>query len=594
MSEVARHVAPAGLNKIVAPGSSVTTITLDTSGEIHHVVVSSGVVHSVETGLIRHNASTTFNNTANGAGSSGCPVLVNGALYGAHNGVDGQYNVAWFVPMIPSKIVEIKYPKKSQKQTSSKRSVLSLGKAFFSPEPHVFPQKSVSPVPNPNTVLRGDGSRLWSKATPDQLMMEVQTLRLGRARWNEDEVFYHAMDIFKDAGPYSEVPMTDAVGRKANSRSNSYPFSQQAALYRDLKKIIGDEEDTGEASGMVGMLEEYKKACETEVMQSYYYAAPKADFHSLKKINTGRLRALYMQPLMDFLLSVHLFGNLDFLTKMRREIYCPNLGRVDTVLRKRRLRGKYAFGLDFTAWDKSITVDLIVPILRALCVYSHIDPYSCLGQWVMNTYAFPHLVVPLEGGGHQVLQMNGGNPSGGHLTTFLGCVAHEVVYRMAPGSGHVQVLICSDDSVYSSEDPFFLAAFCNTYRNYLESHHIEPKFDLLDGKSLFPPGAFPPFLSKVEDWKYCGTSGDQHVLIPANPRRAVVGLSVFPANYATSKTDRDLYESRLVGVYNEIHPAMVDSKSYPKIYTSVVEEMRRLHVPVRYPSALRNVMAMGE
>jgi hypothetical protein len=47
-------------------------------------------------------------------------------------------------------------------------------------------------------------------------------------------------------------------------------------------------------------------------------------------------------------------------------------------------------------------------------------------------------------------------------------------------------------------------------------------------------------------------------------------------------------------VYNEIHPAMVDSKSYPKIYTSVVEEMRRLHVPVRYPSALRNVMAMGE
>lgn len=189
-----------------------------------------------------------------------------------------------------------------------------------------------------------------------------------------------------------------------------------------------------------------------------------------------------------------------------------------------RFANVYAWGVDYTAFDKHEASEITSAIFRILFSYTTAPP--AIVEWVVATVCTPTYLLP-DG---QVILAGNSNPSGQFLTSVINSLYHMVisldVYAHIldiPCSAVLQrvTLVCTSDDGVDGCASYDDALLC--IEHYVSTCTarwcIPAKLDLCEGE-LYPPGILPPYLSMVE--VICG---DLSVKVPADCKRMLAHVT---------------------------------------------------------------------
>lgn len=389
--------------------------------------------------------------------------------------------------------------------------------------------------------------RFLVQGSGDDVEHEISLSQSGVSQVPYEELRQHAVDIMRRAVPcrLSPLPWHVVVRSKGLKKSLGPPLQYTLGNYENfLAALIGAEKLTDEnREEAYRAMERYMENVEKAVLEGapfyqVYSAAPKNDTVKEKKLAELRLRSLCGPGIVSLLMTVRWFGAIDDAYKeMSQQAYAVQNPRT-YVAKTLPLRRCWTFGLDQTAYDKTVPVDLFASCLAAYFDRADLSALSEVERDRLDRYFYSDLVcaaVVCPTGALYLLC--GTMPSGIRLTSGLNNLTHEVaaacIRRL---TGRTMRLVCTgDDSVYGSP----LKADAEWFAEHLPEMYgtlfgFKPKIEKMASGELFPPGVFPPYLSLVEHW----VSSDAFILVSADPGRSVAS-SCFRATGANYTNEVD-------------------------------------------------------
>ena len=396
------------------------------------------------------------------------------------------------------------------------------------------------------------------------------------------------MNWMRDRVPvkFPPIPMIDVVKGKDLKSSVGMPWKFYFADYGCMVAEFGYEE----IAQMVEELEE--SIIQGKPYTTLFYLFSKLDKYTSSKINKRGFRSIQVADVFLLFIMQKYFAQMVKELEMAA-IQMFLVTDVDSyAMRMQSHRNRHSFGVDFSAYDKTESSDLMRMSFRLLC--SRVVIPSQVASFIEEAICCPVYILPVEE--TPIYGSGGSNPSGQFLTSVMNTLNHIIMNAVCVhealgvpferyldnNSGVARMTGTGDDGVESFSTEKDARTMMKAFPELLYSiFGVTAKIDgwLDDDGNVnpYPPGVLPPYLSSVE-WEMPGGS----VVIPSRPTRSLATLQF--ENPADAKKD-GLYEEKLLGV--SVSMSGFDNILYgdptypiPQAYYDLREVMVDYNVPV--------------
>lgn len=485
--------------RVITPNSQLTSLC-DAFGTIE-------IGASDPTGFVTYNAST------GGPGSSGSPVVSAEGLVGFHVGVVDGRNI--FAPA--SRAYEMELPQ-----------LIPLDKIVgqqWSAGPWVHGHSTLPnyrtedkfPQPDATSIFYRYAPRIKSTAGSISTAVEISRASLHSTGLERSDIRRVVEKVVGECiGPYraEPIPYNELSQYKGDDKSPGYPTQAIYGTFGSLKETMQDPDNTvGE------IVRAYEEAVAAgDLPATYYTGAPKNDFHSVKKIRTGRMRALTAPHWVDLLLTIRYTHRIVELVEENDNLFCVSTQKKLIDHYANVVRPMFKVGIDATGFDKTVPADVLEEVvdfllLRGGCANSDVR------QFIVDTMLFSPVFVPGVG----MLSAPGGMRSGSFLTSVGNTLAFQCMVQIVRDETGVDFVFknCSDDSVVAYENEDY-----QTHQYLLErlsNFGLELKLDYWNGK-MYPPGMVPSFLS-LAPFEFTMYGGNYQTLVRTDLQRLTSSLS---------------------------------------------------------------------
>jgi len=230
-------------------------------------------------------------------------------------------------------------------------------------------------------------------------------------------------------------------------------------------------------------------------------------------------------------------------------------------------KNKYTVGMDYQAYDRSISSQLIERLLTRIFKYARIPSNIC--SYIVHVISNACLILP---NGRVVVKW-GGNPSGQFWTTVLNsaihcCYVHELCKRLNIPTDAYELVVTGDDELigficrdmalrYATMAPHLIRVMVGTPVSVQLLHMsgtVSP---------IFPPGIIAPYLDCFTT--YLSEYG-KAIAVDSRPLRKLKSISTVKAKGVT--------DDQKVGVYVAMS-SMLLTLSEGKIFSRVPVEILR-------------------
>lgn len=284
-----------------------------------------------------------------------------------------------------------------------------------------------------------------------------------------------------------------------------------------------------------------------------YYIFSKLDKYTYKKLKTNAFRSIQVADVFVLFMLQKYYGTMVH----ELELSSSQMFLItDVETYEERMsyhRRRYSFGVDFTAYDKTETSDLMRLSFKLLSERTMVP--KKLKAYLEEVVCSPIYLVPIEG---VIYGTGSSNPSGQFLTSAMNTVNHITMNMICnhealgiPFDDYLdnqseiaRMVATGDDGVESYESRGDAVTMMTQYPILLsEIFGIVAKIEgaTVDGRmEPFEPGCLPPYLAMVE----VQTPGG-YVVVPARFTRMLPTLQ-----YAGVEEigDTELYQAKLMGV----------------------------------------------
>lgn len=308
--------------------------------------------------------------------------------------------------------------------------------------------------------------------------------------------------------------------------------------------------------GIANIMEEFERnILEGKPYISFFYLFSKLDKYSASKVETSSYRSIQVADvLVLFLMQKYFATVIKQLEVEARQMFL--ITDIDSyALRTDDHRQRYTFGVDFTAYDKTESSDLMRTSFRILC--SRVQIPQRIADFIENAVCAPVYLIPLDG--TPIYASGGSNPSGQYLTSVMNTLNHIIMNSVCVhealgvpfdeylenASDEARMVATGDDGIESFDNLSSAKIMMEAYPPMLYNYFgIVAKIDGVthpDGSiQPFPPGVLPPYLSTVE-WQIPGGQA----IIPCRPNRVLATLQY--VNIADAQIE-GLYDEKIRGV----------------------------------------------
>jgi hypothetical protein len=308
---------------------------------------------------------------------------------------------------------------------------------------------------------------------------------------------------------------------------------------------------------LVGTMQEIEAAIMAgEDFMSLFYCFSKRDKYGPKKVIESRFRSIQCGDVFLLWLCQRWFSALvEFLEDKVPQFFV--ITSEDQYQQKvsDRLRDGFSFGVDFKAYDKSETGDIMDRSLRLLASMTKTPPV--LVDFFVRTCCAPVLLLP----GGDIVSPSGSNPSGQYLTSIMNSLNHLVynacAYRDLLGipfdaylgdASVARSVMTGDDGIETLSNRDSAVSVMSQLPAYLlHTFGVVAKIDAVqDGGEMlpYPKGILPPYLSMVE----VAVPGAR-ILVPARFNRLLPTLQFVTSHDQRHPSLTQLTKERIVGIY---------------------------------------------
>lgn len=388
------------------------------------------------------------------------------------------------------------------------------------------------------------------KGPGDTLISEMEKLTIGSVNYDLRPVKQSLDKWIRLRIPHRVEPTSydDIVKGKDRSSSVGMPWKIYYADYGNMVDDLGYE-----------IIAQIAQEIEDAILsgRSYfnaYYIFSKLDKYSKTKLQTSAFRSIQVADLFIlfmlqkyFSVAVHSFEvdamQAFLITNIESYSYKTSL-----------LRGRYTFGVDFTAYDKTETSDLMRTSFRLLASRTCIP--DKLAVFLEEAVCCPTYVVPVKS--NEVYSTGSSNPSGQFLTSVMNTINHIIMnmicvhemlgvpyFEYLDNKSEVARMIATgDDGIESFLKEEDAKTMMEQYPILLKEYFgITAKIEAVttsQGIAPFSPGTLPPYLATVEVEAPGGV-----VLVPSRFNRMLPCLQFVNSAEAS---DENLYRAKLNGV----------------------------------------------
>ena len=396
-----------------------------------------------------------------------------------------------------------------------------------------------------------------AKGGSDAVVEEISESVVGSCNVQLAEYYDMFHDALEGLVPFRFEPVSyDVVVRRKNRKSSpGLPFSNFWTTFDDLLSEFESEEEGFQA--LAGLAEDYERLImEGKPPTAVFRVHSKKDKYSRKKIQLNSFRTIQAGDL--FLLWVMQKYILPYAEAL--EIAVPGIFLVTDsaqyAMKVAPLRSKWTFGVDFTRYDKTESMDLMARTLKMLCDLAGVP--ALVAQYVVFSVAAPILVTP--GADDELFFGCGSNPSGQLLTSVCNSLNHllynGVIYsqvfntnfrRYVLGLASIRSVATGDDGIEAFQDEETALVAMRWIPILLwEYFGVIAKIETANGKP-FPPGTMCPYLSQVEVQVPCGW-----VRVPSRPSRNLGNLQYEHFECMLSSLWQENYREKLTGVLDSM------------------------------------------
>lgn len=436
-------------------------------------------------------------------------------------------------------------------------------------------------------------NRWLTAGSGEDVEHEIRTSLMGRSSIDYDMLRSVFRSVLEAAVPcvLSPLPWSIVVREKGLDKSLGAPLQFTYGVYRKFMGALIGKEITAENihEGYLAMAQ-YMEVVEEQVLIGVafitaYAAAPKNDTHNWRKLSEEKLRSLCGPGIVSLLLCSRWLGAVDSHYKEFSE-HAYGIQNPRAYMEKTApLRSCFCFGLDFTGFDKTIPVDMVVCCLEAFADRSDIrsagEGWQHLYRFLVRDIASPLVVCPTG----NVVLLCGSNPSGIRLTSGLNNAVHEtaalIVRKLL--NCYFEFVVTGDDSIYGhpelGESRRLMHALKPIYHQYFG---FDAKIETTAGGDVFPLGRMPPYLSLVEHW----SSPNSLTLVSADPPRSVAtacfrATGKSPNEALEFEKRKQVVEGVVVSRRETFFAALMLGTPLPLPYQALAADAARLGINVR-------------
>lgn len=403
-----------------------------------------------------------------------------------------------------------------------------------------------------------------------------------------------------------EAVMQRWMGSRVPFRVKPIPYDQ-VVRGKDLKSSVGMPwkaiyADYGAMVDDLGFekIAELAQEVEDVILQGgdyfhAYYIFSKLDKYTYSKLKTNSFRSIQVADLFVLFMVQRYYGVVATQLELSsNQMYLITNNEMYED-RMQHHRERYSFGVDFTAYDKTETSDLMRMSFRLLS--SRCDVPKQVRLFLEETICCPIYLVPLEG--EVVFSTGSSNPSGQFLTSVMNTMNHIIMNMIcnheALGVDYedyldneseiARMVATGDDGIESYQTRKDAILMMDQYPILLnEIFGIKAKIDGVttdNGLEPYEPGCLPPYLSTLEVELPGG-----YVTVPARFNRMLPTLQFVGVQ---DVGDAELYQEKIRGVSDNSHgfevlAASVPDYPIPKAYLDFRKVMESEGVaPVRAP-----------
>lgn len=396
-----------------------------------------------------------------------------------------------------------------------------------------------------------------AKGGSDAIVDEISESVLGSCNVALDEYFDQFHDALSELVPFRFEPISyDVVVRRKNRKSSpGLPFSNFWTTFEDLLKEFPTEEEG--FLELAATAEEYERLVMAgRPPVTVFRVHSKKDKYSRRKIEQNTFRTIQAGDL--YLLWVMQKYLLPYAEAL--EVAVPGVflitDHAQYTLKVAPLRPKWTFGVDFTRYDKTESMDLMARTLQLLCDLAGVP--QPIADFVIFSVCSPVLVTPGEN--DEVFFGCGSNPSGQLLTSVCNSLNHllynGVMYsylfgidfkRYILGVSPIRSVATGDDGIEAFPDEKTAIVAMEQIPILLwEWFGVTAKIETAGG-SPFPPGTMCPYLSQVEVQVPGGW-----VRVPSRPSRNLGNLQYEHPENMLSPLWVENFREKLTGVLDSM------------------------------------------
>ena len=252
---------------------------------------------------------------------------------------------------------------------------------------------------------------IYCKGPAEDLKGEMSKLISGSVDYDLAPLERVMMNWMRDRVPvkFPPIPMIDVVKGKDLKSSVGMPWKFYFADYGCMVTEFGYEE----IARMVEELEE--SIIQGQPYTTLFYLFSKLDKYTSSKINKRGFRSIQVADVFLLFIMQKYFAQMVKELEMAA-IQMFLVTDVDSyAMRMQSHRNRHSFGVDFSAYDKTESSDLMRMSFRLLCSRVVIPPQ--VASFIEEAICCPVYILPVEG--TPIYGSGGSNPSGQFLTSVL-------------------------------------------------------------------------------------------------------------------------------------------------------------------------------